>query len=392
MSNRMKQTRTAAYQAHLLLLTLTMLLLGTACGTDDGQIQSRLLSEPAVVEGFSRVEGPSALTFPADHGSHDAYQTEWWYFTGNLDSNSGRHFGYQLTFFRRALLPEQMRASDRPSAWKTDHIYMAHFALTDVDGDSFKAEERFSRGAAGLAGVETAPFSVWLEDWQVVETSPDSFSLHASQEGRALTLELVDVKGVVLQGEQGYSQKGPEPGNASTYYSLTRLQSSGQIEIGGETFQVTGSSWMDHEYSTSALSAGQVGWDWFSVQLDDGSELMLFQIRRDDGSVDPFSSGTLILADSTVINLNRDAFEIAVEEQWRSPHSDAEYPAQWTITIPGHELTLSLKPYLADQELMVSYAYWEGAVRVNGSRSGQPVSGVGYVELTGYSRSMEGEF
>jgi predicted secreted hydrolase len=196
----------------------------------------------------------------------------------------------------------------------------------------------------------------------------------------------------VLQGDQGYSRKGPEPGNASYYYSLTRLETTGTVAVGGETIPVTGLSWMDHEYSTSALSAGQVGWDWFSLQLDDRSELMVFQIRRDDGSVDPYSSGALVAADGTTRHLDRDAFVIEVAGTWRSPRTGSEYPARWTITVPTAGLTLRLEPHLADQELDLSYAYWEGAVRATGERDGRPVSGNGYVEMTGYAESMQGQF
>jgi predicted secreted hydrolase len=331
------------------------------------------------------------LSFPEDHGSHPDYQTEWWYYTGNLETTTGRHFGYQLTFFRRALLPAAERTS-RESAWATDQVYMGHFALTDVDGREFMAFERFARRAAGLAGVETAPFAVWLEDWQVAETEPGVYTLVASQDGLGLEITLTDAKGPILQGDQGYSQKGPEPGNASYYYSLTRLKSSGMVQLKGESFQVSGESWMDHEYSTSALSQGQIGWDWFSIQLDDGSELMVYQIRREDGGIDAFSSGSWIAANGTVTRLGQEDFRIEVHDMWVSPRSGATYPSRWTISVPQLELRLSLEPLLPDQELSVSYAYWEGAVQVEGSRAGQQVAGHGYVEMTGYAGSMQGQF
>jgi predicted secreted hydrolase len=208
----------------------------------------------------------------------------------------------------------------------------------------------------------------------------------------ALDLVLVDGKGPILQGDRGYSPKGPQPGNASHYYSLTRLETSGMVQVGDTVYPVSGLSWMDHEWSTSALAADQVGWDWFSIQIDDGSELMVFQLRKEDGSIDPFSSGTLVAPDGSTRHLGRDDFEVRVEDTWRSPHTGATYPARWTVIAPAVDLVLEIEPYLADQELTVSYAYWEGAVRVEGERAGQSVRGSGYVEMTGYAGSMQGQF
>jgi predicted secreted hydrolase len=222
--------------------------------------------------------------------------------------------------------------------------------------------------------------------------APDQFHLHATNADLSLDLELTDLKGPVLQGKEGYSRKGPDSGNASSYYSLSRLETAGKVTVANRTFAVNGLSWMDHEYSTSALSAGQVGWDWFSLQLDDGSELMVFQIRRDDGSVDPFSSGMVMPTNGTPVSLRADEFEIQVLDRWRSPHTGAIYPARWRIKIPAADLDLLLEPYLADQELNLSYAYWEGAVRIAGQRFGRSLQGSGYVEMTGYATSMSGQF
>jgi predicted secreted hydrolase len=375
------------------LVVWLIVVVAVACRPDAGESGARVVpaAGAASAEGFSRAEGPQPLAFPADHGPHPDFQTEWWYFTGNLGTADGRHFGYQLTFFRRALVPPAERLA-RPSDWAADQIYMAHLALSDVAGRDFEAVERFSRGAAGLAGARAAPFAVWLEDWSIAETEGGDWQMRAAVEGLSLDLALRDTKGPILQGDEGYSRKGPEPGNASYYYSLTRLETAGSVQVAGETYEVDGLSWMDHEYSTSALSAGQVGWDWFSLQLDDGTELMVFQIRRDDGLIDPYSSGTLVAADGERRHLEQGDFDIVVERAWRSPHTGADYPAEWTITIPAAGLTLGLEPYLADQELNVSYAYWEGAVRVAGERDGRPVSGDGYIELTGYAGSMQGQF
>ena len=279
---------------------------------------------------------------------------------------------------------------------------MAHFALTDTAGGGYHAFERLERGAAGLAGAQAQPYHVWLEDWEVSETGPATLPAARPGSGEggetlALDLELNDVRGPVLQGDRGYSQKGAEPGQASYYYSLTRLESSGSVQVGEQAYPVSGLSWMDHEFSTSVLSAGQVGWDWFSLQLSLGpeqqpAELMLFQIRQADGSIDPFSSGTLVYPDGSTRALKREDFTIAVTDTWKSPHSGAEYPAGWKLTAPEIGLELALAPVLADQELNLSYAYWEGAVEIEGTLLGEAAGGRGYVELTGYSGSMGGEF
>jgi predicted secreted hydrolase len=340
---------------------------------------------------FARAEGPEPLSFPADYGPHPDYQTEWWYYTGNLDTEEGRHFGFQFTIFRRAMLPPADRVDER-SDWATEQVYMGHFALTDVAGRQYRAFERFSRGAAQLAGAQAEPYRVWLEDWEVAEVGPGVTRLQAQADNVALDLTLTDRKGPVLHGDQGYSRKGADPGNASYYYSLTRLDSQGTVEIDGRSFAVKGYSWKDHEYSTSALAPNQIGWDWFAIQLEDNTELKVFHIRQDDGSVDPYSAGSFIEGDGTLIPLSRDDFQIEVLDTWRSPHSDGVYPARWTITVPELDMTLEVEPYLADQELNVSYAYWEGAVQVTGQRAGEAVEGDGYVELTGYAQSMQGQF
>jgi predicted secreted hydrolase len=355
---------------------------------DEPEVRARLVAQVEPVSGFKRATGPKELVFPDDHGAHTDFQTEWWYYTGNLDTVDGRHFGYQFTIFRSALVPPEDR-QERSSSWATDQVYMAHFALTDVDAGRFHYFDRFGRGAAGLAGAQVSPYQVWLEDWRVEELEPGVYHLRAAQDVVAIDLRLADLKGPILQGDRGYSQKGPEPGNASYYYSQTRLDSSGTVQIGDARYPVEGMSWMDHEFSTSALAPDQVGWDWFALQMDDGSELMVFQIRRADGSADPFSSGTLIAPDGSTRHLGRDDFEIRVDGGWRSPHSGATYPAEWTIEVPTAEMALEVAPYLADQELNVSYTYWEGAVRVSGDRAGSTVSGSGYVEMTGYAHPMQ---
>lgn len=360
-------------------------------------LRGRLDAAAAVNDaaGFTRAEGPRPLVFPADHGPHLDFQTEWWYYTGNLTAATGEQFGYQLTFFRRAIAAPADRAA-RSSAWGADQVYMAHFALTDVAGRAHHSFERFSRGAAGLAGAQAEPFRVWLEDWEVAGPAIGQVRLRAAvTEGdRDLRLDLTlrDLKGPILQGDRGYSRKGPEPGNASYYYSLSRVATEGTVTARGQTRPVAGLSWMDHEFSTSALGPELAGWDWFSLQLDDGSEVMLYALRRTDGSRDPFSSGTLIAADSATQTLGPADFEIAAVGEWRSPRTGGVYPAGWTLTVPAAGLRLTVSPRLADQEMRTSLPYWEGAVTVAGTRGGETVRGQGYVELTGYAQSLQGQF
>ncbi|MBN1955936.1 MAG: carotenoid 1,2-hydratase [Anaerolineae bacterium] len=394
MSTRGNVRRSSRLGITALAIVTVVSLLGigwAALGERGGRsLQARLatIPEPGAgsAAGFARAEGPRAFDFPADHGPHLDFQTEWWYYTGNLEAADGRHFGYQLTFFRRGLVPPGER-QQRPSSWATEQVYMAHFAITDVAGQEHCFFERFSRGAAGLAGAEAAPYRVWLENWRVTTAADGVYYLQASQDGWALELQLVDRKGPLLQGEDGYSRKGADPGNASYYISQTRLETTGAVTVGGTTYLVDGSSWMDHEFSTSALAADQVGWDWFALQLDDGRELMLFHIRTVGGDIAPYASGTLVETDGSLVRLGEADFSLVVQETWRSPHSGAVYPARWTVTVPAAGLALDVAPYVADQELVVSFVYWEGAVQVGGT-----VAGSGYVELTGYAGSMAGQF
>ena len=341
--------------------------------------------------GFARALEPVAVELPDDHGPHPAYQTEWWYYTGNLDSADGRHFGYQLTFFRRGLAPE---APERTAAMAANQIYFAHLALTDVSGGQHRAWERFSRGAAGLAGAQVEPLRIWLEDWSMEALNSDGshIRLQARVGDNGLDLELRSLKPLVLHGDQGLSPKGAEPGNASYYVSYTRMDSSGELWLNGETLLVSGASWFDHEWSTSVLGPQAVGWDWFSLQLGDGRELMYFQIRREDGSLEPVSGGTLVEADGRQRRISPAEVEIEVLEQWTSPASGATYPSRWRLALPSAGIRLMIEPWLSDQEMRLSFTYWEGAVRFAGESGGNAVDGVGFIELTGYAESMQGTF
>ena len=334
--------------------------------------------------GFAIVEGPRAFDFPADHGPHPDYRSEWWYFTGNVESAQGERFGFQLTFFRFRISAER---HERRSAWAPAQLYMAHFAVSDVAARRFHAFERYSRGALDLAGARAAPFRVWIEDWSAsLRPGPGEFAtrLRAREGATGIELDFGPGEGPLLHGDEGYSRKNAEPGNASYYYSYPRMPVSGRLSTPRGDFEVSGEGWFDREWSTSALGSDQVGWDWFALHLSDGSELMLYQLRRRDGSADPFSYGVLVEADGSVAKLSPAHFMIDVKKTWQSPDKKAIYPSEWRLQIPSGTLELDVEPLLEDQEWRHAFRYWEGAVSLRGRRGPRRVTGVGYAELTGY--------
>jgi predicted secreted hydrolase len=375
----------------LIVVTAGWLLFSQTSGNDPGLPQVSFLAGLPDYGGYEQALPPADIQFPRDYGPHPDFQTEWWYYTGNLSTVDNRRFGYQLTIFRRALLPPQLR-SIRASEWATDQVYLAHFALTDGLGNQHIAFERIGRGAAELAGSQSDPYRVWLENWEIRQVSPGVYRMRAAEGDYSLDLTLVDEKGPVLHGVQGYSQKGADPGNASYYFSQTRLHTQGTLRLGEQEYQVTGLSWKDHEYSTSALDENQIGWDWFALQFDDGTELKLFHIRQQDGAPSPYSAGSFINQKGEVTPLTLAEFSITPLDTWTSPESQAVYPSKWEIAVPSLDIEIMVEPLVLNQELVVSYVYWEGAVQVNGKRGEATITGFGYVELTGYAHSMAGEF
>jgi predicted secreted hydrolase len=345
----------------------------------------RLLGD-AATDGFARATAPRAFVFPVDHGSHPEYRTEWWYFTGNLAAASGRHFGFELTFFRYALAPPSTRR-EGSSAWRTEQFWMAHFALTDTATGRFMARERLTRAALGLAGAQAEPLHVWVEDWSVTGAGADgelALELDARDEGMALELRLVSSAAPVAQGDGGLDAKGAAVGNASYYYSVPRLDARGTVSVDGESFGVEGLAWLDREWSTSSLEPGTVGWDWFALQLSDGSSLMFYRLRTTGGEASPFSGGTLVGADGSRTRLKADDVALEPLDHWTSGTTGVRYPVAWRLVAAQAGIALDIRPYLKNQELNLSVRYWEGAVHAEGSGPAGPLTAQGYLELAGY--------
>ena len=327
--------------------------------------------------------------FPHDHGAHERFRTEWWYYTGHVVAADGHRFGFELTFFRRGMPPDQVQTL--PSRWSIQQLYLAHLALTDLDAGRFYYADKVSREGLGKAGADTDRLHVWVDRWSLLTNDPAAsrHQLQAATDSVAINLTVIPKKPPVIHGHDGLSRKGADPGQASHYYSLTHLATEGQIRVGTETFAVTGLSWMDHEFGSADLGLNVVGWDWFSLQLSDSTELMWYSLRRADGSSDPVSSGTLVLADGRAHALDAQDLNIEPLAHWTSPRSNGRYPQRWRLTSATMGLDVTVESLLADQELdtarSTGVTYWEGAVSVSGQVRGAPVTGRGYVEMTGYA-------
>ncbi|HEY3302267.1 MAG TPA: lipocalin-like domain-containing protein [Candidatus Binatia bacterium] len=329
-----------------------------------------------------------ALRFPQDHFSHPDFKTEWWYYTGHFETESGKSYGYQVTFFRFGLRDRQKEEKAPPLF--TD-LYMAHFALSDKQKKKFRVAERANRGYNDKAGAATDRYLVWNEDWKV-EGQGEGHVIEVKDKDVTLKLRLTWLKTPVLHGDNGLSQKAEGRGRASYYYSLTRLKTEGELEIAGKTEKIRGQSWMDHEFGSNQLAEDQLGWDWFSIQLDNNTELMLYLMRRKDGSIDPYSSGTLVSANGATRHLALRDFQLQALEKWKSPKSGGNYPMRWKVTIPAEGIELDIIPFFPDQELdtrkSTKVTYWEGGVHARGTFQKQPVQGLGYVEMTGYAGKL----
>jgi predicted secreted hydrolase len=340
--------------------------------------------------GFALADAPRRFEFPQDHGPHPRFRQEWWYLTGQLQGEAGATFGFELTVFRLALRPPQAAAAAPVSAWQARQLYAAHFAITDVGRQRFFDATRYARDALGLAGASAQPFALHVADWSVTQApgpAPLHWQLQAADGDYQLQLDLSSDQAPVLNGDAGLSRKADAPGAASYYYSMPRLQAAGRITRQGVAIPVTGLAWLDREWGSGALGANQQGWDWFGLDLDDGSALMFYALRDRDGRRDAHSAGTFIDAAGRVTPLANDAVQIQVQRQWTSPRG-GRYPAQWNLQVRSQDLQLQVAPLLADQELPTEPRYWEGAVRVVGRHRGAAVLARGYVELVGYAQDQ----
>ena len=351
---------------------------------------------PAAADGYAQVTGPCSLVFPRDHGPHPDHKTEWWYYTGNLRTAAGRHLGFQLTFFRsRIVPPDGGKALPVPaSGWRSDNIILGHAAVSDITGKRFSHAREVARDTLGMASARFTEgrTAVTLKSWSL-EIGPEGHRLRAETGEFGIDLTLRPEKPPVLHGDAGYSRKGSSPERASCYYSMTRLAARGTITLDGEAMPADGLAWMDHEFSTAPLEPGLAGWDWFSLQLSDRTEVMIYLLRFPDGTFHPASSGTFVDREGRGRHLVRDDIRVAVESEWKSPHSGALYPSAWRLDIAPISLRLNVRANLPDQEMAGDGAdaivYWEGSVSFSGRRSGALVSGDGYVELTGYDAPLD---
>ena len=354
--------------------------------TETLDLNNILSTQSSEAQGFSKADRPRTFRFPEDHTAHPGYRIEWWYLTGNLKAKTNKtdndaEYGYQITFFRTAL---QAKTTDRKSAWASNHIWMAHLAVSDINQQHHYQQQRFSRESLGLAGFQQQPFKIWLEDWQITAADNGDFpwKIVAKDQQFSIDLTVNPLKPAVLQGDQGLSQKSAEAGNASYYYSFTRLKTTGTLTVAGKKQAVEGLSWLDREWSSSALGKDQVGWDWFSLQLNNNEELMYYRLRNKTGQSDRYSRGQWIKSNNDTINLTNDDVELTELEYWQS-NTGKTYPISWQLTIPKLSQKLIVKAAIKDQEMRTSIHYWEGAVTVHETDS-QQLIGKGYLEMTGY--------
>jgi len=338
--------------------------------------------------------GPWNWTFPRDHGSHPEFRTEWWYFTGNLNDLLKKSYGFQLTFFRQGLFS---KARDRNSSWSIRDVYLAHFTLTDVGQGQFWFSERASRKGPGLSGASERGMDLWLLNWRG-KMEGQKIRLEARHQEMALSLDLYPRKPLVFHGLNGLSQKGPGKGQASYYYSYTDLEVEGRIKtpLSREPFQVNGIGWFDHEFGSNQLASNQIGWDWFSLHFSDGQDLMIYLLRKKDGTMELSSSGTLVKRSGEGVHLTLSDIRVEVLDYWKSSKSGGRYPSRWRIKVPSHKIELDVSPLVSSQELLTEGStgviYWEGAVEGSGRSAGQPITCKGYIELTGYAGTLGGLF
>jgi len=357
------------------------------------------LSQGEDLSCYDQADRPDPIVFPRDLGPHNGFKTEWWYYTGNLETDSGRAFGFQLTFFRQALACEKPQGS---SPWQTRQLYLAHFAVTDQENTRFYAAQRMARGSMGLAGAQSDPFKVWLGNWFAAGVGPGTLRLEArdlipakgedTKRTVAIELSLDRTKPVIRQGRQGWSSKGPDIADASYYYSFPGLAAQGNIRIGNKKIPVKGRAWFDHEWSTAALGKAAIGWDWLALHLTQGphagTDLMVCRVRQVSGPAVRF--GSISFPGGRTVILDGSGFSLTPVGSWTSPVSGKRYPGKWRVRLPALYLDFTAIPVIPDQEHTHGLVYYEGAVRVEaaglplGDKETASPMGRGYVEMTGY--------
>jgi predicted secreted hydrolase len=352
--------------------------------TDDTSIS--ITSEMSEnVNGYAKADKSRKFKFPEDYGSNNDYKLEWWYFTGNLNSKEGNKFGYQFTIFRNALSPDSNKIQ---SGFSSNQLYFAHFTISDISNNQFYYDEQYARGIKGVGSASYNPLEIRVNDWTIKGnynqdySKPDFFLNAVSSFGNSIDLRLIPFKDVVLHGDSGLSKKSNEPANASYYYSITRLLTKGKIKVNDKDYEVDGLSWFDREWSSGSLSKNQVGWDWFSIQLSDGTDIMFFKLRDKSGNTD-FAKGTIIYPFSGSKNLGSEDVKIRTINYFKTKDG-VKYPSEWELEIPNESIKLKIKTQIPDQELKLAVRYYEGSINISGSYKNNPISGNGYIEMTGY--------
>ncbi len=376
-----------------------MLLVAVLSGIFSGHGEA---PPPAAPTEFAVPQPGRQFVFPRDHGSHPEFAIEWWYVTGHLFGTNAGRYGFQATFFRRALAPPNSTNSSPAPAFRNDQIYLAHATLTDQTAGTFRFQERLNR-AGWDADSATNTLAVRNGNWSLRLLPENSTGAAALQlqltvgADTALNLELAPRKPLVVFGTNSVSRKAADPAAASHYLTFPRLAATGTLTLGETNQSVTGEAWMDHEFSSSQVGVGQVGWDWLSVQFFDQREIMAYRMRRTDGTTDPFSTLAWVDAQGAISHVGPDQFQWTTLAKWHSPKSGADYPTRVRLTAfnpsTGKPETFTIEPVVADQELAGQaggISYWEGACRVR-DEAGKEI-GRAYLELTGYAESLKGKF
>jgi predicted secreted hydrolase len=333
---------------------------------------------PISAQEYRDVVPGDYVKLPEDLFYRKDYRVQWWYFTGHLKDGYGREFGYEVTFFVAGVQKRGYRSS-----FGTNNIYISHFAISDIEGKRYLYTDDADNGAFGFAGAEEDRLKVWVGK-DFLEGNPSVMRIRAGNKDASADLRLVPKKKVVLNGVNGYLRKSMEsPLISSLYFSYTRMETEGDLKINGSEYRVKGESWFDREISSRGPGEDYAGWDWFSLQLDDNREIMIYMIRKKDGSIDNFSSGTFVNPDGSYRQISKKEFDIEILKHYKSKKTGARYPSQWKIKVPAENIDVTVTPMLQDQEFLGTYStwnyYWEGACRIEGSRQGKA-----YVEMTGY--------